>query len=79
MTNCHPIAEELDSSSTNPGTSPILFATSVLRGLRRTLEEVAGAIDSTETGPTVEGECLVQQLASEPGQVSYDEVTGLQT
>ena len=55
--------------TTNPGTSPILFATSVLRGLRRTLEEVAGAIDSTESGPTVQEECPVQKLASELGQV----------
>ena len=54
-----------------------MFATSILRGLRRTLEEVAGAIDSTESGPTVEEECLAQKLASEPGQVSCDEVTGL--
>ena len=36
MTNCSPIVEGLESSSTNPGTSPIVFATTVLRGLRRT-------------------------------------------
>ena len=77
MTNCPSIVEELKSSSANPGKSPILFATSVLRGLRRTLEEVAGAIDSTEAGPTVEEASPIQKLASEPGQVSYDEVTGL--
>ena len=77
MTNCSPIVEELESSSTNPGTSPILFATSVLRGLRRTLEEVTRAMDSTEAGPTVEEEFLVQKLAGESGQVSCDEVTGL--
>ena len=29
MINCSPIVEELDSSSTNPGESPVLFATSV--------------------------------------------------
>ena len=51
MTNCPPIAEELESSSTNPGMLPISFATSVLRGLRPTLEEVTGAIDSAEAGP----------------------------
>ena len=58
------------SSSTHPGASPIPFATSVLRGLRRTLDEVTRAIDSTEAGPTVEEECPVQKLASESGQVS---------
>ena len=41
------------------------------------MEEVIGAIDSIEAGPTVEEECLAQKLADEPGQVSYDEVTGL--
>ena len=76
-TKCPPIVDELESSSTNPGMLPFSFATSVLRGLRRTLEEVAGAIDSTEAGPTVEEGCPVQKRASEPGQVSYDEVTGL--
>ena len=35
--------------------------------LRRTLEEVTAAIDSTEAGPTVEEECLVQKLAGESG------------
>ena len=77
MTNCSPIVEEPESSSTNPGTSPILFATSVSRGLRRTLEEVTGAMDSTEAGPTVEEEYPVQKLAGESGQVSFDEVTRL--
>ena len=75
--NCPPIVDELESSSTNLGVLPISFATSVLRGLRRTLEEVIGAIDSAEAGSTVEEECRVQKLAREPGQVSYDEVTGL--
>ena len=69
MTNCPPIVGELESSSTNPGMSPISFATSALRGLRRTLEEVAGAIDCTEAGPTVEEGCPVQKLAREPGHV----------
>ena len=63
MTNCSLIVEELESSSTHPGASPILFPTSVLLGLRRTLEDVTGAIDSTESGPTVEEECPVQKLA----------------
>ena len=65
MTNFSPIVEELESSSTNPGTSTVSFATSVLRGLRRTLEEVTGAIDSTEAGPTLEEECPVQKLAGD--------------
>ena len=43
----------------------------------RTLEDVTGAIDSAEVGPTVEEECPVQKIAREPGQISYDEVTGL--
>ena len=77
MTNCHPIVEELESSSTNPGMLPISFATSVLRCLRRTLEEVTGAIDRAEAGPIVEEECLVQKFAREPAQVSHDDVTGL--
>ena len=77
MTNCSPIVEELRSSSANPGVLPVSFATSVLRGLRRTLEEVTGAIDSTEAGPTVEEECPVHKLADESGQVAYDEITGL--
>ena len=76
MTNCYPNADEFEPSSTNPGIFQISFATPVLRGLRRTLEEVTGDIDSTSAGPTVEEECLVQKLASEPGQVSYEEVTG---
>ena len=63
MTNWSPIVEELESSSTNPGTSSFLFATSVLRGLRRTLEKVTGAIDNTEAGPTAEEECPVQKFA----------------
>ena len=77
MTNCSPIVEELESSSTKPEMLPISLATSVFRGLRRTLEELTGAIDSTEAGTTVEEECPVQKHARELGQVSYDEVTGL--
>ena len=48
-----------------------------MRGLRRTLEDVTGAIDSAEAGPTLEEECLVQKLARELGHRSYDEVIGL--
>ena len=55
---------------------PVVFTTSVLRGLRRTLEDVTEAIDRFEAGPTVEEEC-VQKLAHDPGQISYDEATGL--
>ena len=33
---------------------PIAIATSVQRGLRRTLEEVTGPVDNAEAGPTVE-------------------------
>ena len=40
MTNCHPIVEELASSVTNPEVLPTSFASSVLRGLRRTPEDV---------------------------------------
>ena len=55
---------------------PVSFAISVLRGLRRTLEEVTGAIDSTEAGSTVEEECPVHKLAGESGHVAYGEITG---
>ena len=37
----------------------IALATSVLRGLRRTLEEITGVVDAVEAGPTVEEECPV--------------------
>ena len=63
MTNCHPVVEELEPSSTNPEMLPISFAT--------------GAVDNAEAGPTEEEECLVQKLAHESGQTSYDEATGL--
>ena len=62
MTNCHPIVDELFSSFSNPEMVPISFAASVLRGLRRSLEDVTGALDSSEAGPTVEEEWLVQKL-----------------
>ena len=77
MTSCSPIVEEFRSSSTNNGVFPVSFATSVLRGLRRTLEEVTGAMDSTEAGSTVEEECPVRKLAGESGHFSYDDITGL--
>ena len=74
MTTCSPTVEELASSSTNPGAQPILFATPVLRGLRRTLEEVTGAIDSTEAGPIVTEECRSLQVNLDK---FHDEVIGL--
>ena len=74
MTNCHPIVEELAASGTNREMLPIAFATSLLR---RTLEEITGSIDGAEAGPTVEEQCLVQKLAREGGQMSFDEVIGL--
>ena len=77
MTTCHPMLRNLNHLLQNPGTLPMSFASSVLRGLRRTLEDVIGATDSAEAGPTVEEECPVHKLAREPEQVSYDEVTGL--
>ena len=77
ITNCSPIVEEFRSSSTNLGVLSVSFATAVLRGLRRVLEEVTGATHSTEAGSTVEDECPVHKLAGEPGQVAYDEITGL--
>ena len=42
------------SRTTNPEMLPTAFATSVQRGLRRTLEEVTGPVDNAEGGPTVE-------------------------
>ena len=77
MTNCHPIVEELAASVPNPEMFPIAFATSVLRGWRRTLAEVTGAVDNVEAGPTVEEECPVQKHAHESGETSCDEATGL--
>ena len=44
MTDCHPIVEELTACVKNHEVSSIAFATSVLRGLRRTLEEITGAM-----------------------------------
>ena len=71
------LVEEIAPSVTNPEMLPISFATSVLQGLRRTLEEVTGAVDNAEAGPTVEEECPVQKLAYKSGQTSYDEATRL--
>ena len=44
LTKCHLIVEELAAGGT------IAFATSVLPGLRRTQEEVTGAVDNEEDG-----------------------------
>ena len=64
MTKCHPIVEELAASDTHPELLPISFATSVLRGSQRTLEEVTGAVGNAKVAP-------------ESGQTSDDEATGL--
>ena len=73
----HLIVEELGAGGTITEMLPIAFATSVLRGLRRTQEEVTVAVDNVEAGPTVQEECPVQKNARESGHVSYDEATGL--
>ena len=50
------------------------LATSVLRGLRRTQDEITGAVDAVEAGPAVEKECPAQRKdAYESGQACYDE------
>ena len=77
MTKCHPIVFILHQVLQFFEMLPIAFATSVLRGLRRTLEEVAGTVDNAEAGPTVEEQCSVQKHAHESGQTSYDEATRL--
>ena len=77
VTKCHPIVEEL-ASVKNHEVSSIAFATSVLRGLRRTLEEITGALDDGEAGPTVEEECPAQRNDHGSGQPVHDEATGLQ-
>ena len=66
MTNCHPTGEKLAASVKDHDVPAIAFATPVLRGLRRTLEEITGAVDDVEAGPIVEEECAVQKLAREP-------------
>ena len=53
VTNCHPIVEKLAASVKDHEVSSIAFATSVLRGLQRTLEELTGAGDAMEVGPAV--------------------------
>ena len=63
--------KELESSSANPGASSILFITSVLRDLRRTLEEVTGGIDGIEAVSIVEEECPVQKLAEDSDLMKY--------
>ena len=67
VTNCHPIVEGLAARVTNHEKLPIAFRTSVLRGLRRTLEEATGTVENVEA---VEGECPVQKLARESGHIS---------
>ena len=51
--------------------------TSILRCLRRTLEEIIGAIGNVEAGPTVEDECPTQRNAYESGRAYYNETTRL--
>ena len=77
MTNCHPIVEELAASVKTHEVPSIAFATSVLRGLRRTLEEITGAVDAVEAGSNVENECPAQRNAYESGHAHHDESTGL--
>ena len=78
MTNCHPIVEEIAASVTNPEMLPIAFATSALRGLRRTLEDITGAVDNggTWTDWKRSAPCR-KKYAHESGQTSYDESTAL--
>ena len=77
MINCHLIVEDLAASVKDHEVPPAAFATPVLRGLRRTLEEIIGAVGAVEAGPTVEEECPAQRHAYESGQGHYDESTGL--
>ena len=77
MTSCHPIVVQLAASVKNSKMLPVAFATSVLQGLRRTLDEIIGAIDDVEAEPTVEEECSAQKNVYESGQVSFDGSTGL--
>ena len=53
MTSCHPIVEELAASAKNHEVSLTAFVTSVLRGLRRTQEEVTGSVDVQSTFNTL--------------------------
>ena len=78
MAKCHPIVEELPASVNNHEVSSIAFATSILRALRRPLEEITGAADDVEARPTVEEECSAHRNAYESGQAFYDEAIGLQ-
>ena len=72
MTNCHPIVEELAASVKNHEVSSSASATSVLRGLRRTLEEITVAVDDVEAGLSVEEECPAQRNAWESGQMTNE-------
>ena len=73
----HLVVEGLAAGGTITEMLPIAFATSVLRILRRTQEEVTGAVVNVEAGPIVEEECSVQKNARESGHVSNDEADGL--
>ena len=46
----------------------IALGTLVLRGLRRTLEAITGAVDIVKAGPTLEAECPAQRNAQQSGQ-----------
>ena len=74
MSNFHPIVGALAADVTNSEMLPIAVAASVLRGLRRTLDKVTGAIDNVEDGPTAEEECRVQKCARGSQQTAYDKV-----
>ena len=56
-TNCIAIVEELAICIKDREAPSISFAVSLLRGLRRAQEEIIGATDSVEAGPTAEEEC----------------------
>ena len=59
VTNCHPILEVLESSSTNLGIYPISFATQIVRSQRRTQEEINGfPLDPKLVGDAIKEELL---------------------
>ena len=72
-TTCRPIVEGRAAGVKNDEVSSTAIATSVLRGLRRTVEEITGAVEYVEAGPSVEEECPAQRKANESGQAHYDE------